>query len=353
MEPDGGSGADLSRAYHDDVVGPLLLGRWPDLPYAAGRLGSGSDVVGLDDTISRDHDWGLRLDVLVPADLVVPVREHLERHLPATYAQWPTRFPTTWRPDGGVGVEVGTVSGFVTGRLGADPSSGLDPAGWLALTGQSVLEVTAGPVFADRGGALTHVRELLRWYPDDVWRHVVAADWSRLAQELPLAARAADRGDDLGSRVVTARLAHTAMHLGFLLERRWPPYAKWLGTAFARLPVAAEVGPALTDALVAPAWGQREAGLVRASDALLARQAQAGLPVTPTATVPFWDRPFRGVDEGIAAGLLASVTDEAVRALPAGVGSVEQWVDSVDVLRPPERRRAAAAWLGSLSRGPS
>jgi hypothetical protein len=31
-------------------------------------------------------------------------------------------------------------------------------------------------------------------------------------------------------------------------------------------------------------------------------------------------------------GLEASVTDPAVRALPRGVGSVEQWSDNVDVL---------------------
>lgn len=345
------SGAELSRAYHDDVVAPLLLRRWPDLPYAAGRLGSGSDVLGLDDALSRDHDWGLRLDVLVPADLVAAVRAHLEEGLPPSYAGRPIAFPTTWRPEGGVGVEVDTVAGFTRSRLGLDPTAGLDVVDWLSLTGQSVLEVTAGPVFADRDGTLTVVRQRLAWYPDDVWRYVVAADWARLAQELPLAARAAGRGDDLGSRVVTARLARTAMHLGFLLERCWPPYAKWLGTVFARLRAATEVGPALARALEASTWTDREAALATAADALLGAQARAGLPVTPSATVPFWDRPFRGVDEGIAAGLLASVGDDAVRALPPGVGSVEQWVDSVDVLRPTERRQAAVRWLRDAGAG--
>ncbi len=337
------TGADLARAYHDDVVAPLLLTRWPELPYAAARLGSGSDVLGLDDAMSRDHDWGLRLNLLVPAALVTPVVAHLESGLPREYAGWPARFPTTWRPGGGVGVEVDTVGGFARSRLGVDPldrPEGLGVVDWLGLTGQSVLELTGGPVFADRDGALTRVRELLAWYPDDVWRYVLAADWSRLAQEVPLASRAGERGDDLGSRVVMARLVRTAVHLAFLLERRWPPYAKWSGTGFARLPVAESAGPALAGALDAPTWLERGAFLGEALEALLAVQGRAGLPVTATAMVPFWDRPFRGVDEQVAAGLLASVGDERVGALRAGVGSVEQFVDGVDVLTDPGRRHA-------------
>ncbi|MEO7236369.1 MAG: DUF4037 domain-containing protein [Lapillicoccus sp.] len=344
------SGAELAEAYHRDVVGPLVLARWPGLPYAAARLGSGSDVLGLDDAVSRDHDWGLRLTLLVPEDLVPSVREHLEAGLPTDYAGWPTSFATTWRPHGGPGVEVDTVPAFTRSRLGVDTTDadGVMPAvDWLTLSGQSVLEVTAGPVFTDRDGALTRVRRRLAWYPDDVWRYVLAADWARLAQELPLAARAARRGDDVGSRVVMARLVGAATHLAFLLARRWPPYAKWRGTMFDRLPVAQVVGPALADALNAPTGPEREAALARALETLLVVQGDAGLPVTPSAMVPFWDRPFLGVDEGVAARLLASVEDEAVRGLPAGVGSVDQWVDSVEVLRDPVRRRlAVAAVLG-------
>jgi hypothetical protein len=140
------------------------------------------------------------------------------------------------------------------------------------------------------------------------------------------------------------RLVQTAMHLGFLLERRWPPYAKWLGTAYGDLLVARDTAASLADALEGTGWQRREIGLVAALDALAETQRGLGSPTPPSATEPFWDRPFRTVPAQTAALLLDGVTDPAVRAFPAGVGSVEQWADSVAVvLWPPHRRLAAAA----------
>jgi hypothetical protein len=48
---------------------------------------------------------------------------------------------------------------------------------------------------------------------------------------------------------------------------------------------------------------------------------------------------------GIPEPLVESIRDPHIRGLPAGVGSVEPWVDNVDVLLPGERRIAAARGL--------
>ncbi|MFC8600585.1 DUF4037 domain-containing protein [Isoptericola sp. NPDC057191] len=331
------TGIGLARAYHDDVVRPLLDAWRPGLPYAAARLGSGSDVLGLDDATSRDHDWGLRLTLLVDAADVVAVDAYLGRALPAEHAGLPTRFATTWEPVVRHRVEVTTPRAFARSRLGLDPVTELDAAGWLSLTGQSVLEVTAGPVFHDGPGELTAVRERLAWYPDDVWLHVLAAEWARVGQELPFVGRTGDRGDDVGSRVLAARLAGSLLRLGLLLERRWPPYPKWLGTAFADTLSAATAGPHLDRALAAPSWRERDAALGDACDALHERQRELGLPsLDGAATEPFFDRPFRGL-RGLPE-LLRDAAGASVRGLPA---AVEQWIDAVEVLMDPRRRVAA------------
>ena len=337
------SGLALARRYADQVVAPLLYERMPGLRFAMARLGSGSDVLGLDDTTSRDHDWGLRLTLLVedPAD-VADVDRLLADELPASFAGLPTRFGTTWRPGARHQVEIGTAAGFATYRLGLDPDRDWDAVDWLSLTGQSVLEVTAGAVFSDPVGTVTAVRERLSWYPDDVWRYVVAADWQRIGQELPFVGRTADRGDELGSRLVAARLAGAAVHLAFLLARRWQPYPKWSGTVARTLPEAGELLSALGDATGGGPAAARAAGLVRALDLLHEQQRAVGLPTGDAATEQFWDRPHPAVRDSVAQLLLESVTDPVVRALPVGVGSVEQWSDNVDVLSRSDRRVAAA-----------
>lgn len=333
------SGTELSRAYFEQVVEPLVRRRWPDLPLAAARLGTGSEVLGLDDAMSRDHDWGLRLNLLVPDDLVTAVDAHLGEHLPESFAGHPTRFATTWDPVVHHRVQVETARDLGVSRLGVDPTTELTVADWLSLTGQAVLEVTAGEVFADGAGELDGIRQRLEWYPDDVWRHVVATDWARLAQELPFVGRTGERGDALGSRVLAARLAGIAQHLGHLLERRWPPYAKWLGTSFARLPRASAAFGPLEAALAANHWRERESGLVDALRVLSRVQADGGLPAVDDPVEPFWDRPYRGVRDAAVTVLAETIRDPAVQSLPHGVGSAEQWSDNVDVLVDASLRR--------------
>ncbi len=339
-------GRELARQFHADVVAPLLARAMPGLRYAAGRLGSGSDVLGFDDEMSRDHDWGCRLTLLVgePArDAVPAIRGLLDQELPESYRGLPVRFPLTGDSSLSHKIDIATVADFATGRLGVDPTAGLSAADWLILTGQSVLEVTAGPVFTDGTGELTQVRATLRWYPPDVERYVLAAGWQRLSQQMPLAGRAAERGDELGSRLISAQLADDLIWLAFALSRRWPPYAKWRGTAFQMLPLAADLAGPLSNAATAPDWREREGGLADACEVLLTAQRARGFPAPAAAVVPFWDRPYRTVDDAIQQALLADITDPYVARLPAGIGSVEQWADNTDVLADATHRRALRA----------
>jgi hypothetical protein len=248
-------GAELARRFFAGVVEPLLSHAGPGLEYAAARLGSGSDVLGLDDEMSRDHDWGCRLTLLVDEDArdqVPRISRMLEEGLPERFGEFPVRFPVTWDSSVSHKVEVATVAGYAASRLGVDPAAGLSVLDWLSVTGQSVLEVTAGPVFTDRTRTLAAVRARLAWYPPDVERYVLAAGWQRLCQLLPMMGRTAEAGDELGSRLLSARLAGDLLWLAFALSRRWAPYAKWRGTVFCSLPVAARLGSLLAAAAAAP-----------------------------------------------------------------------------------------------------
>ena len=198
-------------------------------------------------------------------------------------------------------------------------------------------------MFADRNRTLAAVRTLLAWYPRDVERYVLAAGWQRLCQLMPMVGRTAEAGDELGSRLLSAGLAGDLIWLGFALSRRWAPYAKWRGTVFRLLPVAARLGPLLAAAAAAPGWRERENALAAACEALLGVQRELGLPAPEAAVTPFFDRPYRTVDQAVPQRLLASLTDPDVARLPPLVGAIEQWVDSTDVLSSPGRRAALQA----------
>ena len=67
-------------------------------------------------------------------------------------------------------------------------------------------------------------------------------------------------------------------------------------------------------------------------------------PVEPTARL-FYDRPFRVLGSGrFVDACLAAITDPFLRTLPL-VGSVDQFVDSTDVLSGPVLARRAALLL--------
>ena len=222
-------------------MAPLLGQCNGGIAHAAGRPGTGSDVLGFDDEMSRDHDWGVRLTLLVEPAGLDGLSDYLDAHLPDDVHGHPTRFPLSNDPTIRHRIDIDTAERCTAACLGFDATSRIDTLEWLATSSQSVLELTAGSVFADTIGTLTEIRRRLRWYPDDVWRYVVATSWSRLAEELPLMSRAGIRGDEVGASIIAARLAGVAMRLGFQLERIWAPYPKWFGAAFTGLPRASRV----------------------------------------------------------------------------------------------------------------
>ncbi|HZQ81185.1 MAG TPA: DUF4037 domain-containing protein [Gaiellaceae bacterium] len=334
------AGAELARRLYEEHLAAVL-----PMPHAAAHLGWGSDVLGFDDARSTDHGFGPRLTVLVDADQVAAAADAIEAALPDDVAGWPTRFgwddvPVTHH------VQVGELGEWLAGRIGFDAREPIATIDWLLTPQQRLLEVTAGAVFHD-DGRLGPVREALRWYPPDVWLWLLASQWRRIAQEESFAGRAAEVGDELGSRVITARLARDVMRLCFLLERRYAPYAKWLGSAFAKLDAARDVGPALDAALAAGSWAERENGLVAAYEAAARRFDGLGIaePIDPS-THAYYTRPFRVIGgDRIVEACVARIEDPALRTLPA-IGGIDQIVDSTDALDLSRRSAFAALYRG-------
>ena len=332
------AGLELARAYYDEVVADLV-----GTKHSAALLGWGSEILGFDTERSTDHGWGPRLQIFVEEPETV--RDAIEAGLPEGFRGWRTRFgwdevPVTHH------VQVARLEDWLREQLGFDPRPGMSTRDWLTTPQQLLLGIIGGAVFHDGLGELEPLRERLEWYPREVWLWLLACQWRRIDQEEPFVGRTAEVGDELGSRVLASRLARDLIRLCFLLERRYAPYSMWLGSGFARLDAAAELGPKLESTVAATDFRGREEALIEAVELVAGRHNALGVtaPVEPTVRL-FHERPFRVLGSGrFVDACLAEVSDPWLRALPL-VGAIDQFVDSVDVLTAPDvSRRLGSAY---------
>ena len=347
-------GLELARLFYAEIVRPLLDQEFPDLPHTAAFIGWGSDVLGFDSARSTDHNWGPRLQLFLSdtggADRSTAVTSMLADRLPDGFRGYPTVFPASGATEASAThwVEVAALRGWLIEALGFDPTEPVTLLDWLATPTQALAEITTGAVFHDglaagAGGGLAAVRATLAWYPDDIWLYIMACQWQRISQEEPFPGRCAEAGDELGSAVVAARLVRDLMRLVLLMQRRYPPYSKWLGTAFARTPAAVELLPVLTAAISAVTWPDRERNLAASYEAAarLHNKIAVTPPVDPAVRPTFYERPYRVLEAGrFVTALRDQICGERVRALPV-IGAVDQFIDSTDACGNPRFLRAA------------
>ncbi|MCY3780155.1 MAG: DUF4037 domain-containing protein [Chloroflexi bacterium] len=365
----GVKGLDLTRAFFNEVVQPIVSRRFPGLRYSAALLGSGSEVLGYDDAVSTDHHWGPRAMLfLAPVDhraCADQLHDALAAELPYRFMGYSTNYSAPKIGDGDHGtrlleeisigvvnhrVEILTLDGYLRGYLGITAEQTLSAADWLSIQQQKLLSFTSGEVFHDELG-LQNIRDRFSYYPRDVWHYLLACGWSRIGQDEHLAPRAGAVGDELGSAVIAGRLTGSIILLCFLYERRYAPYPKWLGTAFAKLSCADELAPILRSAQTGETWQDRERQLCNAYAVLnrLHNESDLTAAVAPAAQ-EFHERGFMVSNAWrYIEPLLAEIKDSAVRAIAESslIGSIDLFSDNTD-LREATHLRGKIANLYSL-----
>lgn len=347
--PDFIPGLELSRIFYEEAVKPILDSDFPNLRYTACRLAYGSEVLGFDTEMSRDHDWGPTLDVLLTdedyANQRDAIDDALQRRLPAQVRGYSTHFGVHNEPTGqqtNVPGEIPTgrirhLVRFSTPRLffqsylGWDGNAPLTPADWLTFPSQHLRTIASGRVYHD-GLEIEATRTQLQWYPRDIWFYLLAASWGRIGEEEHLMPRAGYVGDELGSALIGSRLVRDVMWLCFLMERQYPPYPKWFGTAFQRLTCAADFTPLLRQAQLAETWPQREAALAQTYDKLVAMHNALRLTEPLSIGVTnFFSRPFQVIFGGIVGNaLVKAIEDPTVKHIAERtlVGGIDQVTDN-------------------------
>lgn len=234
-------GLELSRKFYETFGVPMLETEFAAvLPYVAvGLMGSGSECCGYDDDISCDHDFEPGFCIIIPDESVVDRKTAFQ--LERAYAKLPKEFMGIERAR--VGAVGGNRHGVIrmdeffeakTGRCRGDLS--IDQ--WFAVPEQALLESVNGAVFVDHYGEFTRIREMLRYFPEDIRRKKMAGHLLLMGQagqyNYP---RCLSRGDTAAAQLAVIEFVRSALSVIFLLNRTYQPYYKWCFRALKELPL--------------------------------------------------------------------------------------------------------------------
>ncbi len=278
-------GLELSEQYFFDCALPLLKEHCPDLVgvMAAGLVGPGSEVAGFDDEVSRDHNWGPRfilfLSVEDEAKHGKRVQEILDRHLPREYLgasihRTGKAFPTSPAP-----VATPEKSCWFNTGFTAPPETDRD---WLAIPEHRLFEFTAGKIFYEPTPLISPLRNAFAYFPDMVWRKRLSFVWLQMSHCANIS-RTIARGDRVASHSFLCWALECCMRLGFLLNRKYAPFRKWLYHAFRDLPQVPDgVCERMENILCCPSLRHVESGLLDILDTFGEMTNESGLiPAQP------------------------------------------------------------------------
>ena len=236
------NGMELSKNYYYEVLEPRIRSRCPRCldRIAVGLFGYGSQCLGFDDEVSRDHDWGLRVCILLSGEDYPTLYRDLEAVLREAPSQH-RGVETSWE-------SLGTRGGVLeTDEWFRDLWDGKEiprrPVDWLAIREHELLLATNGEIWHDGPGEVTQLRRSLAYYPEDVWKKRVAAKCAEISQSSGNVSRSLKRGDTVAAWFALGRFARDAMQMWFLLNGKYAPFYKWLYRAFKDLPTLPEQMP--------------------------------------------------------------------------------------------------------------
>jgi Domain of unknown function (DUF4037) len=337
------NGLTLNQLFYEELVAPILRTYFSDVKYSAALIGWGSDVLGYDDAQSTDHNWGPRFQLFLSQEdyekYYKRIDDVLNERLPSEFHGYSAAFPIIINDEekdvaGRHNIDLKTISDFISGYLGCDPYQEIKAVDWLTFAEHKLLAITSGKVFYDGLDKLESIRQKFHYYPKDVWLYMLAAQWEKIFEEEAFVGRCGYVGDELGSMVIAARQVKNLMKLCFLIERKYAPYSKWFGTAFAHLACAQVLSPIFTQVLQAGEWRARQDFLAQAYEIVARMHNALKVTIALKETTAFYHgRPYLVLaDDRYVEELRKSLTSEEVKNLKQNLGSVNQFVDSSDQL---------------------
>lgn len=238
-------GLELSQKYYETYGRTMIDERFPEIAdqTAAGLVGYGSECLGFDDEISRDHDYGPSFCIWLPGEIYARYGKSVQ----AAYDALPKEFmgygARIEQEQGKGRVGALCLEDFYREILGRDTLP-VTEAEWLMIPEEALATATSGSVFEDRCGAFSAFRKgLLCYYPERVWRRKLADALAKAAQAGQYNfARAMRRGERVAAELALGEFVRESMHMVYLLNRTYAPFYKWMHRGLRELAVGGEIG---------------------------------------------------------------------------------------------------------------
>ena len=214
-------GLALCEGFFNECAKPIIDKYFPDLHYSAGLVGYGSDVLGYDDEVSRDHMWGPRFYMFLSENDIDKKDEILNRfaeNLPYEYMGYSVNFT---EPDPNYcGVQhpqfikcgkvnplifIQTFGEFLVDEIGTADLDNIKPLDWLAFSEHRLLSLVSGKMFMDE----LNIREQtdkIKFYPDEVKLYLIASQWEIISSGQAFVKRCGEVGDEIGSQIICSRI---------------------------------------------------------------------------------------------------------------------------------------------------
>jgi len=240
-------GLNLQRAFFEKCGKPLLRKKFPKEfeKLAAASVGFGSDRIGADDKFSRDHMWEPGFQIFsshLDLEKLLSIEKVLHEELPWEF--W--GFKRSDTPRHVHGIRAWTIDEFFEFMTGFARPPKDDPA-WLRILESDLLCATNGETFHDPTGELSKRRDAFKYYPDNVWKYRLGGRAWRIFVWRASAERTLAHREAISATMQITEGLREVMHFGFLINRQYAPWDRWLHWAFRRLPkLAPSVDPLIT-----------------------------------------------------------------------------------------------------------
>lgn len=230
------SGLDLCESYYNEYGAPMIHELFPDWEdrIAVGLVGEGSECFGLDDEMSRDHDWGPGFCMWVTDETYA----YIGRKLMEAYEALPTEYMGYSRyttPEAASRLGVHIIDDFYrTYEETAEESM--------------LATITNGRIFRDDEGIFSNRRqELMQYYSYELWTRKLGISLIHMGQTGQYnLKRALDRGDKPTAIMYLGQYIKYACETLYLINHEYAPYDKLLVRGAGRLSIHPEIADIMT-----------------------------------------------------------------------------------------------------------